>query len=432
MFLLLLEILIMVAFIIYGLVKGGALGSGISSILALFVMLFIFKLPPSSPPVTAVLIIISIGVASGALQASGGMDYMIAVATKIIKKFPKAITLVAPLVCFMFVFGMGTAMISLSLEPIISETAIKSKVNPKAALISSVLASNMALLCSPASSSTAFVIMLLSPFGVSMGTYLAIVLPSTIISIVILSLLMIVVNKKVPFVEEDLIPLEENMNEVPEIKDIDQRAKNSTYVFLICVLGIIVCGLLPGILPTYTVNGESVKIAAADLVQMFMYASAAINLLFFRVQSKDILKAPATMNALAASLVVLGGGWLGGTIFGSPGNQETLTNSLGSVLASYPWVIIILCSFVAMLIGAQTAVAAIVFPLALALGVSPILLIIIVQCLNVNFIIPAQPTILLACELDRTKRTHTYNFIIPGLTVTALSIILSYGMTLFI
>jgi anaerobic C4-dicarboxylate transporter DcuA len=138
------------------------------------------------------------------------------------------------------------------------------------------------------------------------------------------------------------------------------------------------------------------------------------------------------MNALAASLVVLGGGWLGGTIFGSPGNQETLTNSLGAILGNYPWVIIILCSFVAMIIGAQTAVAAIIFPLALALGVSPLLLVIIVQCLNVNFIIPAQPTMLLACELDRTGRTKTYNFIVPGLAITALSIVVSYGMTLFI
>lgn len=195
MALLLIEIAIMIATIIYGLMKGGALGSGVSAIVALFIMLFIFKLPPSSPPVTAVLIIMSIGIASGALQASGGMDYMIRVATKIIQRFPKAITIVAPLVCFLFVFGMGTAMIALSLEPIISETALKSKVNPKGALISSVLASNMALLCSPASSSTAYVVTLLAAYGISLGTYLSIALPATLLSIIILSILLTIVNK---------------------------------------------------------------------------------------------------------------------------------------------------------------------------------------------------------------------------------------------
>ncbi len=428
MTLLLIEIAIMIITIIYGLVKGGALGSAVSSIVALFIMLFIFKLPPSEPPVTAVLIIISIGIASGALQASGGMDYMISVATKIIRRFPKAITLVAPLVCFLFVFGMGTAMISLSLEPIIAETATKSKVNPKGALIGSVLASNMALLCSPASSSTAYVIMMLMPFGVSLITYLSIVLPSTLAAIIILSLILMALEKRVPFDESILAETQESTEEVVH----DKKAKYSTFVFLGCVVAIIIFGLFPGLLPQYTVDGKSVKIKSTDVVQMFMYLSAAVNILIFRIKSKNILAAPATSNALGASLVVLGLGWVGMTIFFSPGNQIVLQTTIGEILNSYPWVIILICSFVAMIIGAQTAVAAIVFPLALSLNISPIFLVIMVQCLNVNFIIPAQPTLLLACELDRTGRTKAFSFIIPGVIITALSMVLAYGMTLFI
>lgn len=428
MALLLIEIVIMVGTIIYGLIKGGALGSGVSAIVALFVMLFIFKLPPSSPPVTAVLIIMSIGIASGALQASGGMDYMIRVATKIIQRFPKAITIVAPLVCFLFVFGMGTAMIALSLEPIISETALKSKVNPKGALVTSVLASNMALLCSPASSSTAYVVTLLAAYGISLATYLTIALPATLLSIIILSIILSFVNKKLPFDESVL----EDMVIEEETADLAPAAKKSTIVFLLCVLAIIVLGLFPSILPEYNVDGKPIKIATADLVQMFMYLSAAINIMLFKVKSKDILNAPATANALGATLIVLGLGWVGSTIFGAPKNQAVLVSSVGQILADYPWVIIFICSFVAMIIGAQTAVAAIIFPLALTLGISPMLLIIIVQCLNVNFVIPAQPTLLLAVELDRTGRTKVFSFIIPGIIITALSISLSYAITLFI
>jgi len=428
MALLLIEIVIMVGTIIYGLIKGGALGSGVSAIVALFIMLFIFKLPPSSPPVTAVLIILSIGIASGALQASGGMDYMIHIATKIIQRFPKAITIVAPLVCFLFVFGMGTAMIALSLEPIISETALKSKVNPKGALISSVLASNMALLCSPASSSTAYVVTLLAAYGISLGTYLSITLPATLFSIIILSILLTLVNKKIPFDDSviEAVEIDETTTEL------SQNAKKSTIVFLLCVLAIIVLGLFPSILPEYTVDGKPMKIATADLVQMFMYLSAAINIMLFKVKSKDILQAPATANALGATLIVLGLGWVGSTIFGAPKNQAVLVANVGEILADYPWVIIFICAFVAIIIGAQTAVAAIIFPLALTLGISPMLLIIIVQCLNVNFVIPAQPTLLLAVELDRTRRTKMFSFIIPGIIVTALSITLSYAITLFI
>ncbi|HCM88558.1 MULTISPECIES: anaerobic C4-dicarboxylate transporter family protein [Vagococcus] len=428
MVLLLIEILIMSCTIILGLVKGGTLGSGVASVVALFIMLFIFHLPPSSPPVTAVLIIISIGIASGALQASGGMDYMISIATKIIRRFPKIITLVAPLVCFIFVFGMGTAMISLSLEPIIAETATKSKVNPKGALISSVLASNMALLCSPASSSTAFVIMLLMPFGVSLVTYLGIVLPSTLAAIVILSLILMILEKKTPFDESVLKEYKTSATVTSHSKS----AKYSTFVFLGCVFCIILFGLMPDLLPQYKVEDKLVKIAASDLVQMFMYLSAAINILVFRVKSKTILATDAVRNALGAALIVLGLGWVGATVFGSPGNQVVLQTTIGQILQSNPWVIILICGFVAMIVGAQTAVAAIVFPLALSLNISPITLIIIVQCLNINFIIPAQPTLLLACELDKTGRTKPFSFIIPGFAITAFSIILSYGLTLFI
>lgn len=428
MALLLIEIVIMVATIIYGLMKGGALGSGVTAIVALFIMIFIFKLPPSAPPVTAVLIILSIGVASATLQASGGMEYMISVAEKIIRRYPRAITFVAPLVCFLFVFGMGTAMITLSLEPIISETAIKSKVNPKGALVTSVLASNMALLCSPASSSTAYVVTILAAYGISLGTYLSITLPATLISIVLLSLILTFAYKRIPFDESAIAKLSEDQ----EVREIATAAKKSTIVFLLCVLAIIVLGLFPSLLPTFEVGENTVRIATADLVQMFMYLSAAVNILFFKIKAKDILATSAIGNFLAAALIVLGLGWLGGTIFNAPINQAVLGQSLGQVLAQYPWVIILICSFVAMIIGAQTAVAAIIFPLALTLGISPLFLVVIVQCLNFNFVIPAQPTLLFAVELDHTGKTKVFSFIIPGIIITALAILLSYGITLFI
>lgn len=428
MALLLIEIVIMVATIIYGLMKGGALGSGVTAIVALFIMIFIFKLPPSAPPVTAVLIILSIGVASATLQASGGMEYMISVAEKIIRRYPRAITFVAPLVCFLFVFGMGTAMITLSLEPIISETAIKSKVNPKGALVTSVLASNMALLCSPASSSTAYVVTILAAYGISLGTYLSITLPATLISIVLLSLILTFAYKRIPFDESAIDKLSEDQ----EVREIATAAKKSTIVFLLCVLAIIVLGLFPSLLPTFEVGENTVRIATADLVQMFMYLSAAVNILFFKIKAKDILATSAIGNFLAAALIVLGLGWVGGTIFNAPINQAVLGQSLGQVLAQYPWVIILICSFVAMIIGAQTAVAAIIFPLALTLGISPLFLVVIVQCLNFNFVIPAQPTLLFAVELDHTGKTKVFSFIIPGIIITALAILLSYGITLFI
>ena len=84
-------------------------------------MIFGFQLPPGSRPVTAVLIILSIGI-GGTLQATGGIDYLVFLASKIIERFPKSIIFIAPMIVFLFVFGVGTANIALSLEPIIAKT----------------------------------------------------------------------------------------------------------------------------------------------------------------------------------------------------------------------------------------------------------------------------------------------------------------------
>ena len=40
------------------------------------------QLPPGSAPVTAVLIILSIGIAGGTLQATGGIDYLVYIASR--------------------------------------------------------------------------------------------------------------------------------------------------------------------------------------------------------------------------------------------------------------------------------------------------------------------------------------------------------------
>ncbi|WP_195908806.1 anaerobic C4-dicarboxylate transporter family protein [Klebsiella oxytoca] len=83
---LILEVLIMAVLVIYGLKIGGALGVGILSILGLFIMIFIFQIPIGKAPVIPVMIILAIGIAGGLLEASGGLDYLVHHAGKLIEK----------------------------------------------------------------------------------------------------------------------------------------------------------------------------------------------------------------------------------------------------------------------------------------------------------------------------------------------------------
>ena len=128
-----------------------------------------------------------IGIAGGTLQATGGIDYLVFLASKIRSRSPKSIIFIAPMIVFLFVFGVGTANIALSLEPIIAKTAVRANIQPKRPLTASVLTANLALLCSPAASATAYIISVMAGYHISMGQYLSIVLPTAIITMLMLS-----------------------------------------------------------------------------------------------------------------------------------------------------------------------------------------------------------------------------------------------------
>lgn len=422
------EIMIMILAVLLGLRTAGALGCGIFAIVAQLIMIFGFQLPPGSAPVTAVLIILSIGIAGGTLQATGGIDYLVYIASKIIERFPKSIIFIAPMIVFVFVFGIGTANIALSLEPIIAKTAQKANIQPKKALTASVLTANLALLCSPAASATAYIISVLAGYDISMGKYLSIVLPTAISSMLLLSVFCTFVGKNDSISSQKLVELPEEI--FPS--EFSKNVKFGVLAFLICVLGILTFGIFPHLMPSFNVNGKTVNVEMTDIVQFFMYLSAAINLLLSKINTSDILTSHISQSAFGALFAVLGPGWLGATIFNAPNNLKILKNDIGQAISSVPWLVIILVSVVAMIVISQTATASIMVPIVMSLGIPPIYFVAMVQTLNVNFVIPAQPTLLFAVELDETGRTRPTSFIIPGFFVIIVSVVIGFTLKLLL
>lgn len=424
MLLFIIEIIIMILAILLGLRTAGALGCGIFAIVAQLIMIFGFQLPPGSAPVTAVLIILSIGIAGGTLQATGGIDYLVYIASRVIERFPKSIIFIAPMIVFVFVFGIGTANIALSLEPIIAKTAQKARIQPKRALTVSVLTANLALLCSPAASATAYIISVLAGYEISMGKYLSIVLPTALISMLMLSTFCTFVGRKEHVRDES-----ERLVQMPEVEiknDFSLKVKIGVISFLLCVMGILTFGIFPNLMPQFNVNGDVVKVEMTEIVQFFMYLSATINLLLIKINTSDILSSNITQSAMGALFAVLGPGWLGATIFNAPHNLKILKNDIGSIISEVPWLVIILVSVVAMIVISQTATASIMVPIVMSLGIPPIYFVAMVQTLNVNFVIPAQPTLLFAVELDETGRTRPTSFMIPGFFVITVSVITGF------
>lgn len=433
MLMLILEVLVMAVLVIYGLKMGGALGVGILSMLGLFIMVFVFQVPIGNAPVVPVMIILAIGVAGGLLEASGGLDYMVYYAGKAIEKKPQAITFVAPLIIFGFVFGIGTANIALSLEPIIARAALKARVRPERPLVASVTAANMALVCSPAASSAIVAFGFLNGYGYSFAQYLMIALPSALIATVALSAFMCFRGRSLDSdpefqkrLAEGKIVFEEETTK-SEKPNFTVQQKLSVLAFLTCVTMILVFGLneelLHALTTPNTVNGVSKYMPSTSTVQIFMFLAAAAILFITKKSPAVIYKTQIFTAAISAAVAVLGPGWLGATIFQSPDNALVLRESVGHIIADMPWVIIIICGVVATFVMSQTAIISIIYPLALSLGVPPGFMASMIQTVNVNYFIPAQPTLLFAEEIDSTGSTQKYRFWLPGLFATIVSIL---------
>ena len=150
-------------------VRTGGLGLGLWGVVGTVVLVFAFHLPPGSIPVDAFFIIIAVITASSAMQAAGGIDYLVSIASKIIQRNPKRLTYVAPLVAFVFTLLAGTSNIYLALIPVIYETAYRNGQRPERALAASTVTSALGITSSPVSAAMAAFLVLMEDIRHQLG-----------------------------------------------------------------------------------------------------------------------------------------------------------------------------------------------------------------------------------------------------------------------
>ena len=107
-FLVLFQLLIVLALIFIG-ARVGGIGLGIYGMVGVFILVFIFGMHPVKIPIDVMLIIVSVITATAALQAAGGLDYLVGLAAKFLRKHPTHITYYGPLTTWLFCLVAGTA-----------------------------------------------------------------------------------------------------------------------------------------------------------------------------------------------------------------------------------------------------------------------------------------------------------------------------------
>src|SRR4029079_4418558 len=196
-----LEALVVLAAIILG-TRAGGVGVGLWGGLGTFVLVFVFGEAPGEPPTAALGIILAVVTTAALMQAAGGVDWMVAMAARVIERHPKRITFIAPLAAFVFSIGSGTSNIIYPLLPVIYDISYKHGIRPSRPLTVTVVQSGMALAASPVSAAMAAMLTLteVAPYNLGLTQILAITLPACIIGIVVTAL---VVNRMWKDLDDD-------------------------------------------------------------------------------------------------------------------------------------------------------------------------------------------------------------------------------------
>src|SRR5512134_3540263 len=247
------ELAILLTCIVAGARLGG-IGLGTVAGIGLVVFVFGFGLPPGGPPEVVIGMIIAVITALATLQAAGGLDYLVILAERIMRRNPQYITFVAPIVTYVLIFASGTTHVIYALLPIIAEVARKADIRPERPLSISVIAGFQGVVASPISAATVAMIGLLASREVSLPRLLAITVPSTFVAVLIGALSVAWRGKKLSEDPEYQARLASGAVKPPEalpaLKGVAlRRASGSTLLFLAGIVAVVVIGMFPDLRP---------------------------------------------------------------------------------------------------------------------------------------------------------------------------------------
>lgn len=431
------ELLIVLLAIFVG-ARVGGIGLGIFGMMGLGVLVFGFGLTPGNPPIDVMLIIVAVITAAATLQAAGGLDYLVKVAEKILRKNPAMITFLAPVVCYFFTLFSGTGHIAYSLLPIISEIATDSKVRPERPLSISVIASQQAITASPISAATAALLSaeLLGDKGVTLGNILMVCIPATLVGVIVgaiaVSFMGVPLEKDPEYLRRlrEGVLSAEGKSEEAVSPQAAKRAKTSVIIFLIGVLSIVLFGSIDSLRPTFTVNGQLIKLGMTQVIEIVMMSTAGLMLIFAKADINKAVKGSVFIAGMQAVIAIFGIAWMGDTFFA--GNIEFFKTHIEQIVTQYPFLFSVALFVMSVLLFSQAATVRTLYPLGIALGIHPMAMVAMFPAVNGYFFIPNYPTVVAAINFDRTGTTRigkyvlNHSFQLPGFVATIVAIAVGY------
>jgi len=461
--------LIIVLLALYVGSRYGSLALGAISGIGLAILVLCFGMKPGNPPTDVIYIIIAAVTCAGIMQASGGMDWLIQIAEKLLRKHPGRITFFAPLCTFFLTVLVGTGHVVYTLMPIICDIALKKGIRPERPCGVASIASQVGITCSPiAAAVVAFVsISNANGFEITIPKVLMVSIPACLCGLMCAAAASyrrgLDLDKDPEFQKKIQDPAQREYiygNSATTLdKQIPKEAKRAVFIFLGALVIIVIFAAFQNALPSYdtlrAVKGaeglyidEAQTLSADQLVQakvhvtgmtewfskplamnvviqIIMISAAALMIIFCKASPKKAVAGPVWQSGMVAVVAIYGIAWLADTFFGNylPQMQEGLKD----IVAQYPWAISIVFFAVSVLINSQGAVVVAMLPLAYSLGIAGPVLLGVLPSVYGYFFIPNYPSDIATVNFDRSGTTVigkyllNHSFMMPGLISVIVS-----------
>lgn len=410
----------------------GGVGMGLWGGVGLAILVFVFGESPGAIPGEVLLIILTVIMAASAMEAAGGIDFLVKVAAGLIRKSPQHVTIVAPLVAYLFTFLAGTGHIFYPLLPVIYEVAMKGRVRPERPIAVATIASQQAITASPVSAATAALIAILGFQGIGLAQILAICVPSTLLGVLVAALVQTRVGVELDADPEYLRRLAAGELEeaTPTNDGADESAMRShaglsALLFLVGVAMIVACGLFPSFRTVGPPDDPGV-VSMPMTIAIVMFSVAAAMILFAGAPVDQIVKTKTCQAGITAVIGILGLAWLGDTFIGA--HKEVIIGNLSRMAEAYPAFFSVGLFGTSMLLYSQAATTQTLMPLGVTLGIPPAALAGMFPAANGYFFIPTYGTLIAAVNFDRSGTTHigkyvvNHSFMLPGIIATSVSV----------
>ncbi len=417
----------------------GSLALGAISGIGLAILVFCFGMKPGTPPTDVIYIIIAAVTCAGIMQASGGMDWLIQLAEKMLRKHPGSITFLAPLTTFFLTVLVGTGHVVYTLMPIICDIALKKGIRPERPCGVASIASQVGITCSPiAAAVVAFVsISNANGFDITIPQVLMITIPACICGLMAAAAASYKRGldlDKDPVFQAKIVDPEQRAyiygNTATTLdREIPQSAKNSVFIFLGALVMVVFFAIF---LPKLTY----LHVKMNQVIQIIMITAAALMIIFCKASPKKAVAGPVWQSGMVAVVAIYGIAWMADTYFGN--YMPQIQDMLDDIVTKYPWSIALVFFAVSVLINSQGAVVVAMLPLAYKLGIPGVVLLGVLPSVYGYFFIPNYPSDIATVNFDRSGTTVigkyllNHSFMMPGLICVTVSTIVAYLLTLLI